>query len=159
MTVKTVKDDLKNLMKNIHAMSRKSVLIGIPEAKGKRKEGEISNAIIGFINEHGSPARNIPARPFLVTGVSKVTEKVSNTLKQYASDALNDPQAIDRGLNASGLIAQNSVKNLIVSQDGFKPLSPKTLKAREKRGYKGTKALIRTGQLLNSITYVVKGGT
>jgi|Laugrefa1bdmlbdn_1035148.scaffolds.fasta_scaffold01471_8 hypothetical protein len=156
MSVTVTKDDLKNLLRNIQAMGRKSVLIGIPESKNNRKENEASNAMIGFLNENGSPARNIPARPFLVPGVKKASDKASEALKSYASDALNNPKAIDQGLNAAGLIAQASVKNQIVSQDGFAPLSPATLAQRARMGAKGTKALIRTGQLLNSITYVVR---
>lgn len=156
MSVTVTKDDIKNLLRNIQAMGRKSVLIGIPESKNHRKEDDASNAMIGFLNENGSPARNIPARPFLIPGVRKAGDKASEVLKSYASDALNNPKAIDQGLNSAGLIAQASVKKQIVSQDGFAPLSPATLAQRARMGAKGTKALIRTGQLLNSITYVVR---
>ena len=156
MSIKIVKDDVKKLLKNIEAIASKSVLVGIPSEKKERKEGDTTNAEIGFIHEYGSPMRNIPARPFLVPGVKASAERVSKTLKSYASDALNDASTIDKGLNAVGLIAQSQVKKQIVSQEGFAPLSPTTLKARSDKGFKGTKALIRTGQLLNSITFVVR---
>ena len=37
-------------------------------------------------------------------------------------------------------------------------LSDATLETRESEGFKGTKALIVTGQMRNAITYVVKKG-
>lgn len=156
MSINIVKDDVQKLLKNIEAIASKSVLVGIPSEKKERKEGDITNAEIGFIHEYGSPMRNIPARPFLVSGVKASAERVSKILKAYASDALNDASTIDKGLHAAGLIAQSQIKKQIVSQEGFVPLSSTTLKARAAKGFKGTKALIRTGQLLNSITFVVR---
>lgn len=157
MTVQVTKDDVKKVLANIEAMAGKELLIGIPAEKSPRKGDPITNASLGYIHENGSPARNIPARPFLVPGVKKATPKAIAAMKKLAGDALTDRNATDKALNAAGLIAQASVKRQIVSQEGFTPLKAGTLAARKRSGAKGTKALIRTGQLLNSITYVVRG--
>lgn len=156
MTVEVTKDDVAKVLANIQAMAGKELLVGIPAEKSPRKGDPITNASLGYIHENGSPARNIPARPFLVPGVKKATPKAVSAMKTMAGDALLDRTATDKALNAAGLICQAQVKRQIVSQEGFTALKAGTLAARRRSGAKGTKALIRTGQLLNSITYVVR---
>jgi len=156
-SIRVTRDEVKNVITNIEAMTGKRVLIGIPGENAMRNDGPITNAALGYIHENGSPARNIPARPFLIPGVQEVAPKAIETLKKYAAKGLEDPFAVDKGLNAAGLMAQASVKNRIRNSVGFAPLAASTLAARKRKGAKGQKPLIRTGQLLNSITYVVKG--
>lgn len=157
MSVSVLFDHSAAILKAIQTMAQKDVLVGIPEAENTRKDDpDIGNATIGFINENGSPARNIPARPFLVPGVRAAADRCANVLKIGAQAAFHDPAALDKALNGAGQIARDSVKRRITSQEGFAPLAESTIAARERKGFKGTKALIRTGQLLNSITYVVK---
>lgn len=154
--IKVTKDNVDNVLEAIKAMANKRVLVGIPSDKAPRRGDPINNATLGYIHENGSPARNIPARPFLKPGVASAKDKLVQTLKGYAKQALADKSAIEKGLNAAGLVAQSAVKNRIRSGEGFAPLKPGTLAARKRKGAKGTKPLIRTGQLLNSITYVVR---
>lgn len=157
MKVEVVKDITDKVLANIQKMASDRLLIGIPAEKAARKGDPITNAALGYIHENGSPARNIPARPFLVPGVRKATPKCLEVLKAAGKAALTaGPEALDKGLNAAGLVAQSAVKNQIRSQEGFTPLKAGTLAARKRNGFKGEKALIRTGQLLNSITYVVR---
>jgi len=156
MNVTVTKDDVAKVLANIQAMAGKQVLVGIPADKSPRKGDPITNASLGYIHEHGSPARNIPARPFLVPGVKEAAPKAAAAMKKLAGQALTDASAVDKALNAAGLIAQTGVKKRIVSGEGFAPLKEGTIKARQRKGAKGTKPLIRTGQLLNSITYVVR---
>lgn len=156
MTIEVTKDDVAKVLANIQAMTGKELLVGIPAEKTARKGEPITNASLGYIHENGSPARNIPARPFLVPGVKKATPKAIAAMKQLAGEALLDRNATDKALNAAGLVCQAQVKRQIVSQDGFTALKAGTIAARRRSGAKGTKALIRTGQLLNSITYVVR---
>ncbi|MGH8709731.1 MAG: hypothetical protein ACREVA_00155 [Burkholderiales bacterium] len=137
-------------------MSRDQVLVGIPEEEGRRSDDPETNAAIGYVNEYGSPADNIPPRPFLLPGVEEAAPQVANALGRAVDQAFDSQTAIDRGLNEAGLLAQSSVKNRIVAQTGFAPLAARTLAARRSAGFAGTKALIRTSQLINSITYVVR---
>lgn len=155
-SIRVTRDEVKNVITNIEAMTGKRVLIGIPDANAGRKDGPMTNAALGYIHENGSPARNIPARPFLIPGVEEAAPKAIEAMKKFAAQGLTDPAAVDKGLNAAGLIAQASVKNRIRNSVGFAPLSEATLAERKRTGKKGTKPLIRTGQLMNSLTYVVR---
>jgi phage gpG-like protein len=154
--MKITKDNVDSMLEAVKAMAAKRVLVGVPSAEAPRRGDPINNATLAYIHENGSPARNIPARPFLKPGVASAKDKLINTLRVYAKQALTDKSAIEKGLNAAGLVAQSAVKNRIRSGEGFAPLKPGTLAARRRKGAKGEKPLIRTGQLLNSITYVVR---
>lgn len=156
MSVTVTRDNAKNVIAAIQDMAKKHVLVGIPSSENGRNDGSIGNAALGAIHENGSGVRNIPARPFLKPGVAAAADQCVKVLKSAAQNAFTDKNAIDKGLNAAGLIAQASVKKRILSQEGFTPLKAATLAARKRKGAKGEKALIRTGQLLNSITYVVR---
>lgn len=156
MSVKILKDDVRKLLSNIEAMTQKRVLIGIPGELAARPGEPVSNAALGYIHEFGSPAANIPARPFLNPGIQDALPEIIPELAISARRALKTPGAYEIGLERAGIRATTAVKKRIRSQEGFVPLAERTLKAREKAGFKGTKALIRTGQLLNSITHVIR---
>lgn len=160
MSVKVTKDELANVLKNIHALVSKEVLIGIPESEDARKASEdgapIGNAEIGYIQETGSPANNLPARPFLMPGVEKALPQAINQLKRGGERALSgESTAADTALHAAGLIAQSSVRATIVAVIP-PPLAESTIKARQRRGRTGTTPLLDTGQLRNAVTYVIR---
>tara|TARA_R110000868_G_scaffold378292_1_gene643735 strand:- start:41 stop:475 length:435 start_codon:yes stop_codon:yes gene_type:complete len=140
-------------------MTGRYVLVGVADNDNDRSDDSgIGNAAIAYINDNGSAKLNIPARPFMVVGVQQSLPKATAALKSYAKQALTkrDPSKIEQGMAAAGMIARDSVKKRITSQEGFAPLASSTLAGRAGAGFSGTKALIRTGSLLNSITYVVK---
>lgn len=155
MSVKITKDDVAKLLANIDALTTKRVYIGVPGEASSRGES-ITNASIGYINEFGSPVNNIPPRPHLVPGVKSVEPKIIEDLRKSAKLGLKNPNAIVAGLERAGITGMLAVRKLIVSQEGFKDLDKKTIKARQRDGFKGTKALIRSGQYLNSIQSVVR---
>lgn len=152
----------KDLLDRVHAslgvMASKRVLIGIPSTENGRQQGDaIGNAALGYVHERGSVIKNIPARPFLEPGVRAATPHALKALKQSAHATLSgNASALDTGLNTAGLIAQSTVKRTLRNGEGFAPLAPATLAARRRKGFAGESPLIRTGQLLNSITYVVR---
>ena len=154
--VSTTKDIAQKVLGCIAQIPSRRLLIGIPAEENPRGD-EIGNAALGFIHEHGSPARNLPARPFLVPGVRDAEAQAVGVLEKPTAEALTKGvDVLARGMEKAGLVCQAAVKKRIVSQEGFAPLSPRTIEARQRKGYKGEKALIRTGQLLNSVTYVVR---
>lgn len=156
MSVKVTRDGLKNLMANIRKMDDKRLLVGIPGEENPRKGDPIGNAQLGYIHENGSAVRNIPPRPFLKPGVRASRKRCVDILRNAAKQGFTNPAAVEQGLNAAGLVAQASVKNTLKAGEGFEPLKPSTLAARKRKGYKGFSPLIRTGQLMNSITYVIR---
>lgn len=148
----------------IKAFKKDMVLVGIPQDSSQRSDddhSQINNATILAINEFGSPVNNIPARPVMAIGIKKVQDEIGEQFKLAVQKSF--AQGIDAlpiYYNRAGSIAANSIKKVINNQDGIKPPKESTLKARKyinKGGFKGTKALIVTGQLRNAITYVVKG--
>lgn len=175
-------DKAGSVVEQIKQMAGAQVLVGIPQGKTERKpeEGEhgpMTNATLGYIHEFGSPAANIPARPFLIPGIKDAKKQITERLEKALQQALaGDSQGADRQLSAVGLVAQNSVKAKI-SEGDFEPLSDATLRARAARGRKGAKAelasraagnppnnenarpLIDTGQLRASIAFVVRKGS
>lgn len=151
------KDDLKRVLGSINELVGKQVLVGIPDSSdGRQDDQPIGNAGIGYIQETGSPANNIPARPFLIPGVESVQGDVSARLGKAADAALaGDPDRAEVQMARAGMQAQNAVRARINS--GIMPeLKDSTIANRIRRGRTGTVPLIDTGQLRNSITYVVR---
>lgn len=146
------------LLDTLSTLVRTDVLVGIPADKAERHEkGEtFNNATLGYIHEFGSPKANIPPRPFLYPGVHNARNKVMPRIREATRAVLKgDNEAASRQLHAAGLIAVNEVRAVINA--GPPPeLSERTLAARRARGRTGTVPLIDTGQLRNSITYVLR---
>jgi phage gpG-like protein len=154
-----IKNNLPKLKMRLEALAKQEVLVGIPAETATVRSDEttpINNATIGYIMEHGAPESNIEARPFLMPGVEAVKSNIVDQFRRIAKVQMKgDKEAAERGFNRAGLIAQNSVRRMINS--GIPPaLAPSTLAARRRRGRTGTKPLIDTGQLRNSITYVIR---
>ena len=154
--LETLHDGLPDLLRRMAAVAQRDVLVGIPS--GEQRDDGPTNAEIGYQNEFGSPANNIPARPHLIPGVAAVQDKAVARLTQAASAAATGRMSdAERHLHAAGLLAQNSVRRTLTTA-AYRPLSERTLAERRARGRTGTKPLIDTGQYRNSITYVVRDG-
>ena len=152
--LETLHDGLPDLLRRMAAVAQRDVLIGVPA--GEQRDDGPTNAEIGYQNEFGSPANNIPARPHLLPGVAAVQDKAAARLAQAASAAATGRMSdAERHLHAAGLIAQNSVRRTLTAS-AYRPLSERTLAERRARGRTGTRPLVDTGQYRNSITYVVR---
>lgn len=153
--LKITKDQTKKMALVIKEMANRRVKVGVPQGESNRSDG-VNNAQLAYIHENGAPASGIPPRPFLGVGVKNAMPQVKKALGVYGRRAFDTTGAFEQGMDAIGLIAQTSVKKAIVAGSGFSPLKPATIKARERKGFLGKKPLIRTGSLLNSISYVVE---
>lgn len=165
-------------MDAIQAITVYDVLVGFPDsgeerkpeelastftAKGKRirhfkaTPSSVTNAYIAFIQEQGSPAANIPARPFMIPGIKSINTRAARMLEQAAIAAMQGEPA--KGLvilNQLGLSAVAAVQRAITVGAGWPPLSELTLAARRARGVKRTHPLIDTGQLRQHVEYVIR---
>lgn len=149
-------DNAQSILDALKALTNKDVLVGIPESKDARDEGEFGNAGIGYINESGSPAQNIPPRPHLKPGVKSVEQDFMPHLKAAAQKALEgNAEGAMTSLDRAGTIAANGVKRYITIT-GFIPLADTTIASRLRRGRTGNKPLIDTGEYRRSITHVVR---
>jgi len=154
MTVRS--DSAKSILDALKTLANKDVLVGIPESKDERDDGDIGNAAIGYINENGSPAQNIPPRPHLKPGVRSVEQDFMPHLKTAARKALEgDAEGAVTSLDRAGTVAANGVKRYITIT-GFTPLADATIANRLRRGRTGNKPLIDTGEYRRSITHVVR---
>jgi hypothetical protein len=172
-----VTDHVDEVLKSIRQLTRAKVYVGIPAANNPRKDGVTLNALLGYVHEHGSPERNIPARPFLVPGVKSVEDKTTAGLRRAAENALEGQlEQMLKQLGAVGFMATNAVKRMITA--GLSPpLAERTVRARLRKtqagrrrlrkleqggvdlyqwGATNLKPLIDTAQLRNSITYVIR---
>lgn len=176
-------DNFKAIIDAINSLTKKDVLVGIPDSAPERDDGPMTNAQIGYVMETGSPAHNVPARPFLVPGVADVQGECADRLGKAADAALSGNKGgAERAMSAAGMVAASSAKKKIGSN--IPPaLSPETIRNRkrsrqtqsmrsdEKQYLKavadgtdpaqaqteaGIIPLVNTGQLRNSITYVVR---
>lgn len=165
-SVTVTRDRVDAVLEGVRSLTKTDVMVGIPESATKRDGSEngeqgspITNAAIGFINETGSPKRNIPARPHLAPGVKEASQKIVAQFKGAARAAIEgDQEGVTKRLNAVGLIAVSSVKAMITAV--LSPaLSPVTLYKRKHRSVAprtGETPLIDTGDYLKHITYVLR---
>jgi hypothetical protein len=162
-------DRVESVAGTIRKLASTRVMVGIPSSATSRNGDAIGNATLGYIHENGSPINNIPARPFLVPGVRNSQPKWSDYLMQAGKFAMEGNAALmDKALHAAGLTAVNAVK-LRITEGIPPPLSPVTVQRRRQRragsSYRraattpaDTTPLVDTGQLLNSISYVIRKG-
>jgi len=148
-------DNLAQFEAAINLLQKKQVLAGVPEAKAHRS-GPINNATLVRIHDKGSPSQNIPARPLMEPGIKSVSVKIEQKLLGVGQAVLEgDTVKAEQGLESVGLIAQNGLRAMVNSN--IQPaLKPATLAARRRRGRTGTRTLVSSGEMRNSLTYVVK---
>lgn len=180
------KNLVPRLVQSLNAILKKEVLVGIPEDTTGREDpdgGPMTNATLGYIHETGSPAANIPARPFLVPGVEDALDRIETELGRALKAACNfDETGAEAHLMNAGILGSNGAKRRINSNIP-PPLTPATIRNR-RRGRQtksrraseetylkllkegmdpgsaqagaGIVSLIDSGQLRNAITSVIR---
>lgn len=187
--VKILRDRLPEVLSSIRDLVGQEVLVGIPDSTTDRDDEEdspMTNAAIGYVHETGSPAANIPARPWLVPGVMEARESTTNKLEAATKAALDGKMdQVQQNLHAAGIIAAASVKRKITTGE-FEPLKPATVRQRRRnRGTKSMRAaekeylklidqgvspeaaqtaagiqpLLNTAQMRNAVTHVIRKRT
>lgn len=176
--VKITIDKVDTVVGAINELSKTRVLVGIPAEKALR-DGPISNAAIGYIQEFGAPEVKIPPRPFLKPGVASVNDSSTVPRLRQAAEAAFSGNAplMTRCFMAAGQKASDAVRAYILHRIP-PPLKPGTLlgrlrrkkkyqrvKSAEKRaelreealsGSEGNIPLFDTGQLARRVTYVIR---
>lgn len=158
------------IAKAIRELADVQVMVGIPKKTASRTGSQASNALIGYVLEHGVPKHNLPPRPFLVPGVRNARAYTKAGFKKAARYAMaGNQQAMQAQLAAIGTNAAVAVK-LKMRQGPFAPLAPRTIAARQRKllhtkklsaqevaaGFQDIRPLIDTGKLLASITWVIR---
>ena len=176
MGVKVTRDQVEDVLKAVRQLVSVEILVGIPGENAGRDDGPITNVQIGMISEFGSPAQNIPARPFLVPGVRDALPSLLPKLKRAGQLAMDfkGPGPVTQALISVGLAAASAVQ-MKITTGPFQPIADATKRARlyRKLGYRNAsearkqkmmakwmagdfKPLIDTGSLRNSLTFVIR---
>jgi len=146
-------DNSSAVLAAIKKLERQDVLMGVPQAESTRPGEPINNAELAFIHTEGSPANNIPPRPFLQPSVMAHKDNVSILQKKVIQAALaGDVNLVSVGLTKIGLYTQTTAQKWFTDpRNNWPPNAPYTI------ARKGSdKPLIDTGALRQSIKYVVR---
>lgn len=101
-------------------------------------------AVHEFGNDH------VPQRSFIGSTLTERREEAATLLGQLAGQVVEDKLTPEKALGQLGLWAATAVKEKIVSSDIPPPLAASTVR---RKG--SSKPLVDTGQMLNSITWIV----
>lgn len=137
----------KKFYAEIEKLKDNEVFIGFQSGHATH-EGGVDMAEIAAFNELGTSTS--PSRPFLRQTVEKNEDKIS-AMCERAAKQLAAGGSAEQGLKQLGAFGVSLVQETIVSGN-FTPNAPATVKA------KGSdKPLIDTGQMRQSVHYVIKG--
>lgn len=167
--------DEKLLEEILKGLEKHSVYVGIPEDNAGRKAGEMNNPTLLYIHSHGSPVKNIPARPVIKPAIEDQENRYklnSLFLKAALEGIKGNEQNLLKQLGRIGKAAQNMCRDWFTNpKNGWPPNQPATVKGKLRKMSKSKRAaamavykqgesidspLIDTGQLRKSIVYVVK---
>lgn len=161
MAVTIKKDNVGKMLAAVKRLTGKRVLVGVPATAAERRQDRdgkepVNNAMIGYLNEFGSPAQNIPPRPHLVPGVRDAEKQIAKGFQSAGQAALSgDFDKVDAGLVFAGEAAVASVRKHIADVIP-PPLSKRTLDARARKGRASETPLIDTGAYNQSIRHVIR---
>ena len=135
--VKVTVDRVAGVIKSIGSLTGQRVLVGVP-AQTTGREDETTNATLAYIHDNGSPANNIPARPFMRPGIAAAKKDIEARLKVAANAALNESvSSVDNALGSAGQVASDRIR-MAITNGNFAPLSPETIRGRARS--RGTKS-------------------
>ena len=148
---------MDQINKGIAALNGADALVGIPEANGPRKKGEISNAELLFLFTNGSPRRGQPPRPVIEPAIesSPTVDLIAKEIAAASTAALDgDESGMLAHLDRAGTIGESASKRWFTDpRNGWEPNAPSTIRA------KGSETPgIDTGQMRRAITHIVEQG-
>lgn len=162
MTIKragNLNERMKILLDNAQKMS---VQVGWVERK-QYPDSSMTTAQAAYINELGSPADNIPPRPFMRPTFSKRKNYWKSIMENEAKKMIRGKSSVEKALEIVGLQAAGDIREAITNI--WSPsLSIKTIRARlarranKQRVGNLTKPLVDTGYMLGSLTHKVING-
>lgn len=158
--------DLSAFLSTIKRIAQKSVIVGVPgdiRHGGGEENHPMTVSELAYVHEFGTNTGlgghvPIPPRPFLNPGMTDAQDMCAAYLSTGFAAAIDarNPAIAEAALEEAGLHAVNRVKYQFTSNSWIE-LSDATLSARRRRGRTGENPLLDTGQLRNSITYMVIG--
>ena len=155
VTKKTHGGGLAGLTSRLQSLTKVAVYVGVPAANTSRTGADINNAELLYIHTHGSPLRNIPARPVIEPALKANKDKIMAEYSKAVSAAAegNDGEVMS-ALTRTGLGGENAARDWFTDpRNEWEPNSPKTI---ARKG--SSRPLIDTSALRKAITHVVRHG-
>ena len=149
--IKKRKDIYDKFKQSLKKISKVDLLVGVPQEETQREAGSksITNAELMFIHTNGSPAKNIPPRPTIEPTINENKARITKMFSEGVKNALSKDGST-KDIEKLGIWLTNKIKAKFGS-DELAPNSPATIAKK-----KSDRPLIDTGQLRNSITYVIR---
>lgn len=130
-------DNLQQAMQAVARMTGKEALVGVTDSTNQRSDSEFGNAGIAYEAEFGSPACNIPMRPFLGPGLESKRKDISRVLEVGARLGMEgDLESVNNALEVAGNIGRAGAVEKI-QEGNFVPLAESTIKARARSDHPG----------------------
>lgn len=152
-TVKIIKDldhaKIQAFLDRAKSAARQ-VNVGFPDNGAKEADGT-SVAMIAAVQNFGSPEQGIPERPFLTQAITKNQLNFIKLNRKNILKILEDKMTSEDALGQLGAYAAGQVQVEIKTGE-FQELSPRTIARRKKNS---TRPLYDTGQMVQSVTYVL----
>lgn len=126
------------------------VRVGVFSSAGAHGGSGVSLVEIAAAHEFGAPSANVPQRSFIRAGILENREELKRILAKLAKGVVQDRIRVDEALQQLGLWGANAVKRYVTGTNIPPPLAVATIR---RKG--SSKPLVDTGQLVNSITWVV----
>lgn len=152
--IKQLLDEVyRDALSSYNSIKNYKIEIGVisSDTKRKKQKFDITNAELLYIHEHGSPLKNIPARPVLQLTMKEIIHKIfPDTLNRIADGCFNQKWSktdVRNELEKMCIRIQNYVRAIIYRSNLLAPDSPATIKRK-----KSDRPLLDTRQLARSIT-------
>ncbi len=144
----------KALLKRVAGIETAHVKVGVIGSEASAAHGGtgLTNVEIATIHEFGAPRAGIPERSFIRSTFQVRRDELGNIQAAAARGLLDGKYTVDRAFGLIGAWAASAVREQITKYGPFlfSPLAARTIAA------KGSSApLVDTGQLVNSIAFVV----
>lgn len=141
-------EDFKKLDKELSYLSTHSVRIGFLNDTDKNDNGDVI-LYYALKNEYGSPADNVPSRPFFRTAITKNAKNIEERMNKNMLKVINGKMKGDQALINIGILIKGYIQDSI-RNGNWEKNSKKTLENK-----RGTKPLIDEGSMLETVDYEI----
>lgn len=148
---KPTKNNFLKVKDTIQKFTGHIVKIGLPAGTTGSYDG-VSIIEVGAVHEYGSPARNIPQRSFLRVPMYINRDKIKKLIFSEYNNIINGKGDVMTSLHKMGAYGEGISKASFKNNDW----TPVTTQTQKRKGESKTTTLIDTGQLRQSITFVVE---
>lgn len=140
-------DQLEKRLKEIAANVKKASSVQVGFLENAKYPDGTPVALVAVVQDFGSPANNIPPRPFFRNMVAEKSKDWGDQTAAVLKGASFDSEV---AMERMGMLIKGQLQTSITTFEGA-PLKPATIAA---KGF--DKQLIDTGHMLHSVDYRVK---